>query len=121
MTNTTRAAVGGPDPKESRVAVLAGTLGELADLYDRGHLMTTRLSDRARTRYEQALWYAWGREDAGDARTRGELAGHYLGDAFAFATFAALEAESFERGHRYMLHNIGDQFARFVDAIGADA
>jgi hypothetical protein len=84
------------------------------DLYLGLTLLTTELSLRARERYEQSLWYCWGRQDAGDERTKGQLSGHYLGDDFGFAEFAALEAEAFERQHRCMLSNIGDQYGRFV-------
>jgi len=84
---------------------------DLADLYEGSMLLTRRLSPRAHERYQQALWYCWGRQDAGDDRTRGREG---MGDAFAFAAFAALEAERFERQHVCMLNNIGDQYARFV-------
>jgi hypothetical protein len=90
----------------------------LADLYLNGSLITVRLSDYARQRYDQALWYCWGRQDAGDERTKGQLSGHYLGDDFAFADFAALEAEAYHREHRCMLNNIGDQYGRFVTELG---
>jgi hypothetical protein len=90
---------------------------ELADLFEQGSLLTIRLSARAHQRYEQALWYVWGRQDAGDERTKGQLSGHYLSDDFAFAEMAALEAESFEREHRCMLNNIGDQYARFTAGL----
>lgn len=85
-----------------------------ADLFEHSMFLTTRLSTRAHKRYEQALWYCWGRQDAGDERTRGQLSGHYLDDAFAFAEFAALEAESYEREQRCMLNCIVDQYGRFV-------
>jgi hypothetical protein len=86
----------------------------LADLYEHGTLLTSKLSAYASRRYEQALWYVWGRQDAGDERTKGKLSGHYLSDDFAFAEFAALEAEAYDRQHRCMLNNIGDQYGRFV-------
>ena len=97
------------------------TADTMSDLYMDGTLLTVRLSPYARTRYEQALWYAWGRQDAGDDRTRGTLAGHYLGDDFAFAEYAALEAESYQRQHRCMLANIGDQYARFTAMLAFTA
>lgn len=89
----------------------------MADLYMGGTVLTTRLSKRAKDRYDQSLWYAWGRQDAGDDRTRGKKSTHYLGDDFAFAEFAALEAERYERQHDCMLSNIGDQYERFVASL----
>jgi hypothetical protein len=90
------------------------TTVDLADLYVNGSLITVKLSAYAHLRYEQALWYVWGRQDAGDERTKGKLSGHYLGDDFAFAEFAALEAEAYNRQHRCMLSCISDQYGRFV-------
>ena len=90
---------------------------QLADLFEHGSLMTPRLSARAHQRYQEALWYCWGRQDAGDERTRGQLSGHYLDDDFAFAEFAALEAEAYERQHRCMLSNTSDQYGRFVASL----
>jgi hypothetical protein len=91
---------------------------QLADLYVNGSLMTIRLSARARQRYDQALWYCWGRQDAGDERTKANHSGHYLSDDFAFAEFAALEAEAYDREQRCMLNNIGDQYGRFLSSLG---
>ena len=87
----------------------------MTDLYLNGSLLTVRLSARARERYDQALWYCWGRQDAGDDRTRGQrYSDHHLGDDFGFAEYAALEAERFERQQTCMLDNIGSQYGRFV-------
>ena len=91
----------------------------LDDLYEHGQLMTVNLSPRAHQRYEQALWYVWGRQDAGDDRTRGSRSGHYLSDDFGFAEFAALEAERYDRQHECMLSCISDQYRRFLDGLGA--
>jgi hypothetical protein len=96
---------------------MTDTTTSLEDLYLDSTLLTTRLSKRASQRYEQALWYCWGRQDAGDERTKGRLSGHYLGDDFAFAEHAALEAEAYERQQCCMLNNIGDQYSRFLDSI----
>jgi len=90
---------------------------DMPDLWERGTLITTRLSKRAHDRYEQALWYCWGRQDAGDERTKDKRSAHYLGDDFAFAEFAAFEAESFEREHRCSLNCIGDQYKRFMEGL----
>jgi hypothetical protein len=98
----------------------AGEDNKLADLYEGDTLLTTRLSRRARDRYSHALWYVWGRQDAGDERTKDKLSGHYLGDAIAFAEFAALEAEAYDREQRCMLANIRDQYDRFVADLGVD-
>jgi hypothetical protein len=87
------------------------------DLYMGGTLITIRLSSRAHDRYEQALWYCWGRQDAGDEATKANHSGHYLSDDFAFAEFAALEAEAYERQHRCMLNCIADQYGRFVASL----
>ena len=91
---------------------------EFPDLYMGGTLLTTRLSARASQRYEQALWYCWGRQDAGDEATKANHSGHDLGDDFGFAEFAALEAEAFERQQRFMLANVADQYGRFIASVG---
>lgn len=83
----------------------------LSDLYQGDLLLTVRLSQRAHDRYQQALWYCWGRQDAGDERTHG---GEGLGGDFAFAAFAALEAERFERQHVCYLRPVLDQYERFL-------
>lgn len=72
------------------------------------------LSGRARDRYDQSLWYAWGRDDAGDKSLSDLPSVHYLGNDFAFAKYAALCAERFETQEAFMLHNIGDQYGEFV-------
>jgi hypothetical protein len=82
-----------------------------------GTLAISQLSERAKLRHGQALWYVWGRQDAGDERTKGNVAGHYLGDDFAFADMAAREAEEYEQEKRVSLENIGDQFKRFVETL----
>jgi len=86
---------------------------QLADLFEHGRLMTVRLSKRAHDRYQQSLAYCWGRQDAGDERTKGNVGGL----DFAFAKFAALEAEAYERGHCCMLSNTSDQYGRFVASL----
>lgn len=84
------------------------------DLYMGDTLLTVRLSKRAHDRYDAALWYVWGRQDAGDSATQANTRGHYLGDDFGFAEFAALEAESYHREQACSLSNIADQYARFL-------
>lgn len=77
-------------------------------------LISVRGSDRARRRYEQALWYAWGRQDAGDQALARHRSPHHIGDDFLFAEYAAMEAEQYENQRRTMLDNIGAQYRRFV-------
>jgi hypothetical protein len=93
---------------------------QLADLYEHGVLLTTRLSPRSKDRYDAALWYAWGRDDAGDHRLH-ELPQHgaEIGNDFAFAAFAALEAEAFDRQLTYWLRPVLDQFERYVAELEA--
>ena len=83
--------------------------------------IAVRGSERARRRYEQALWYAWGRDDAGDHALAHHRTAHAVGDDFAFAEFAAREAEQYERQEVTSLENIGAQWRRFVDALPAGA
>jgi hypothetical protein len=89
----------------------------LADLFEHGMLMFTRLSARADARHSAALWYAWGRQDAGDRATRDRRAGWEIATDFAFAAFAACEAEAFERQYVCSLAPIHSQYARFVGAL----
>jgi hypothetical protein len=90
---------------------------EDTSLWMNGTLLTHLLSPRAHQRYEQALWYTWGRQDAGDERTKDKRSEHYLGDDFAFAEFAALEAEAYDREQRCMLANIADQYKRYMEGL----
>jgi len=89
----------------------------MPDLFlEGGRLVTAWLSPTAHARYEQALWYAWGRDDAGDHALRGDSR-YYLGNDFAFAQYAAIECESYVRQHRTSLSNIGDQYRAFVASL----
>jgi hypothetical protein len=70
---------------------------------------------RGEERYMQALWYAWGREDAGDRRLREASGERVL--AMDFAAFAADEADAYDREQRTMLGPIQDQYDRFLAVI----
>jgi hypothetical protein len=83
--------------------------------------ISVRGGERARTRYHQALWYAWGRQDAGDAALAAHRTSHAVGDDFAFAEMAAREAQQYDEQQRTSLENIGAQYRRFVDALPAGA
>lgn len=75
--------------------------------------MSSRLSKRATERYQYALWYAWGRDDAGDHRIR-SMPTIGMGTDFAFAQFCATEAEDYEQQRSCSLRPIHDQYKRFV-------
>jgi len=70
---------------------------------------------RIEDRKLQALWYAWGREDAGDRRLRDATSARVL--PFDFAAFAAAECEAYVREDVCSLDNIGGQYGRYVAAI----
>jgi hypothetical protein len=75
------------------------------------HERRQRIADR----HTQALWYAWGREDAGDRRLREANGNRVL--AMDFARFASRECEKYVREETCHLACIGDQYDRFVGAI----
>jgi hypothetical protein len=82
--------------------------------------LTTRSRDDAtRARVDQrrcqALWWAWGREDAGDRRLRDASGERVL--AFDFADFAAAECLAYVREDVCSLDNIGGQYGRYVAAV----
>jgi len=79
--------------------------------------MENERTTRGEERNQQALWYAWGREDAGDRRLRD--ASHYRIVAIDFADFAADEADAYDRQQRTMLSCIVDQYDRYVNAVTA--
>lgn len=79
------------------------------------HNRRQRVADR-RT---QALWYVWGREDAGDRRLRDASSDRVL--AFDFADFAARECERYVREDTCWLANIADQYRRFVATLERDS
>jgi hypothetical protein len=66
-----------------------------------------------------ALYYAWGREDAGDRRLRDLSQNRVL--ALDFAAFAADEAGAFAREKTSSLSAVQDQYARYIAArtVGA--
>jgi hypothetical protein len=90
----------------------------LRDLFIGESLMTYRLSSSAHNRYQEALWYSWGRQDAGDNVTVAHVDGSaHLSADWMFAEWAACEAEAFERQYCCWLGSIGSQYARFVAAL----
>jgi len=70
---------------------------------------------RVEDRRTQALWYVWGREDAGDARLRDATSARIL--PWDFATFAAAECEAYVREDACWLGPIADQYNRYVAAV----
>jgi hypothetical protein len=77
---------------------------------------------RIHDRREGALWYAWGREDAGDRRLRDvenatTTAGPYPCLAIAFAQFAAAQCEDYVREQVSSLAPIQGQHDRYVAAL----
>jgi hypothetical protein len=58
----------------------------------------------AEAQYSQALWYAWGREDAGNTLTGGLLSSTVKGFAFADAYVAAYQA--FINEERYYMRSM---------------
>lgn len=63
------------------------------------------MPDAVTHRWYQALWYAYGRKDAGQ-----EV------DASAFADFARTEAEQYHSGTTHYLDGIMEQYRRFTNA-----
>lgn len=93
------------------------TQHDLSDIFgpDGTTVYVTRLCEDAHQRHDHALWYAWGRDDAGDRTLRRLLPEmHYLGNDFAFAVFVGVRAEQFRRQHTYCLSSIGEQYREFV-------
>jgi len=70
---------------------------------------------RIEDRKQQALWYVWGREDAGDTRLRDATSARIL--PWDFATFAAAECEAYVREDACWLGPISDQYDRYVAAV----
>src|SRR5690606_12639319 len=87
-----------------------------------GCLLLQRLSRDAQEFYGKALWYEFGRQDAGDRRLKRRLTGHYLTDDFAFADYVAFQVERESRGDLTYLPsitNMHDQFLAFCGLLVA--
>jgi hypothetical protein len=74
-----------------------------------------RAHQAAHERHREALWYAWGREDAGDRRLRDASTSRVL--ALTFADFAATEAQAYASERVSSLAPVHDQYERFVTAL----
>lgn len=73
-------------------------------------------TDRGNRAYAQALWYVWGREDAGDRRLRDMLGGQRVA-AFEFAEYAGQEADAFVREEKSFLPSIHDLYDAFLRRV----
>jgi hypothetical protein len=58
-------------------------------------------------RYSQALWYAWGRQDAGQSHPLGD-------DAFRFAELRLAHYRAHRDEQTHVLHSMQDDFATWV-------
>lgn len=66
-------------------------------------------------RWDQALWYAWGREDAGDRRLRDS--DHNQVMAFRFADYCKEQAQIFQSQRRTFLPSVQTQYQEFLDRV----
>lgn len=94
-------------------------IATLDDLFVEGSELPliTRMSERAQERHTHALWYAWGRDDAGNSPLSGVDSFHPMGNAQAFAYSAALDAERYEREVICYLSSVQGQFDRFAQFL----
>lgn len=92
---------------------------ELASAVADEIVIISELSQRAQRQHTAALWYAWGREDAGNRELRDhpEHRGRCL--ALTFAEYAALEAERFETGRTHSLSPVQDQYLHFLRSLSS--
>ena len=83
-----------------------------------GCLLLQRLSRDGLEFHGKALWYEFGRQDAGDRRLKRRLTGHYLTDDFAFADYVAFQVERQWHGDLTYVPPIADMHDQFLAFCG---
>jgi len=68
-------------------------------------------TNRGRERFKMALGYAWGRQDMGDDATRAGTLEWY------FATYAADQADAYDREQTTSLDSLTAQYRTFVAGV----